>query len=204
MNPDILDEDGQPIPKQTGRVKRFWEWLIANWKVVLPIAVSVTALFVAVWSVCVAKRDSEVTRRLSKLDFRPVLRLYTVLNPTGKIVPFWQVTNTGPVEAVQVKVEMISHRYSPSRQKMFFRLKDSTNTTTIPTIAPEETKGYLIIRIMISSCAVSIGCGRSNRVARALVDSRLSRQPGTDGRSCRRRDCSRSGSSGRPTVARRH
>ena len=40
-----------------------------------------------------------------------------------------------------------------------------------------------LIRILINSCAVSLRCGRSNRIARASTDSMLSYKPGTDSRS---------------------
>jgi hypothetical protein len=68
--------------------------------------------------------------------------LYSLFKSVGKIPSHWELTNTGPVEAIQIKVEMISYRYFPEKQKFLMALKDSSNTTTISKIAPQETKSY--------------------------------------------------------------
>lgn len=148
MNRQILDDEGQPIPRRTTCLKRLEESLVAKWKVILPIVmsclVSVAALAVSIWSAHVATRDSEVTRRLSKLEFHPVLELQTVLNPVGNITPFWQVTNTGPVEAVQVKVQFFTHWYSSKLDMIQIAGKTGGPGTTsiIETIKPQEVKGF--------------------------------------------------------------
>lgn len=150
MNRDILDDQGKPIPRQSTRTARLWDCVRRTWKIWVPIAISmlisVAALAISGLSYRQSAKDSEVTHRLSKLDFRPRLRLYSLLTPVGKIPPHWTLTNTGPVEAVHVQIKMISHRYIPghipNQKKMSMSMLDSTNTTTISSIQPQETKSY--------------------------------------------------------------
>ena len=140
MDPDILDEQGKPISKHNAITTRAVKWLRANWRVWVPMAVSLVALLISGWSAFLSSRNSEVTHRLAKLDFRPILRLNTLFVSIGKIPPHWELTNTGPVEAVHIKVQMISHRYFPTRQMIQISLTGSNETTSISTIAPQETK----------------------------------------------------------------
>jgi hypothetical protein len=142
MNPDILDEQGKPIPKRDAVTTRGVRWLGANWRVWVPIGISFIALLISGWSASLSTRNSEVTRRLSKLGFRPVLRLETLLRPAGKSLPHWQLTNTGPLEAVQIKVQMILHRYFPETKMVQGHVTATWNTSAIPKLEPQETKAY--------------------------------------------------------------
>lgn len=142
MNREILDDQGEPITKQSTRTVRTCKWVTRNWRVWVPIFISLVALVISAWSACQSAKNSEVTRRLSKLDFRPTLRLESLFKAIGKIPPHWSLTNIGPVEAVQIKVEMISHRYIPGQKKMSLSLKNTINTTAISTIPPQETRAY--------------------------------------------------------------
>ena len=140
MNRDILDEQGKPIAKHNAITTRAVKWLGANWRVWVPLGISLVALLISGWAALLSARNSEVTSRLSKLDFRPILRLNTLFVSVGKIPPHWELTNTGSVEAVQVEVQMISHRYFPAKQMIQVSLTGSEETTSIPKIAPQETK----------------------------------------------------------------
>lgn len=146
MNCDILDEDGKPIPRQSTRIVRLWECVRRTWKVWVPIVISiiiaVAALVISGLSYRQSAKNSEITHMLSKLDLRPRFKLYTLFKSTGKIPPQWGLTNTGPVEAVQVKVQMVSHRYFPARQMIQISLTGSNETTAISEIGPQATKSY--------------------------------------------------------------
>jgi len=140
MKPDILDEQGKPIAKNNAIAARAVKWLGANWRVWVPMSVSLVALSISGWSALLSTRNSEVTHRLAKLDFRPILRLNTLFVSVGKIHPHWELTNTGPVEAVQVEVQLISHRYFPVTEKIQVSMTGSDTVTSISTVAPQETK----------------------------------------------------------------
>jgi hypothetical protein len=140
MNSNILDEQGKPVVKRNQFMTRAVKWLGANWRVWVPMGVSLVALIISGWSAFLSTRNNEVTHRLSKLDFRPSLRLYSLFKSIGKTPPHWELTNIGPVEAVQVKVQLISHRYFPTRQMIQVSLTGSDEVTSILKIAPQEWK----------------------------------------------------------------
>lgn len=108
----------------------------------VPISISVVAIAISGWSAFLSTRNSEVTRRLSKLDFRPSFRLASLLKSVGNTPPHWELTNTGPVEAVQTRVQMISHRFFPQTKTIQVSVSASWDTTTTPKIIPQETKSY--------------------------------------------------------------
>jgi hypothetical protein len=142
MDSDILNEQGRAIRKKNTRIVRLFKCAKRNWSVWVPVLISLVALAMSGWSAWQSAKNNQVARRLSKLDFRPTLRLYSLFKPVGKIPPHWELTNTGPIEAIQIKVEMISHRYFPQKKGFMASLRNSINTTTISSIKPQETKSY--------------------------------------------------------------
>lgn len=142
MNSNILDEQGKPVVKHDPITNRATKWLGANWRVWVPMAVSLVALLISGLSLFLYMKNSEVTQKLAKLDFHPILSLDTLFVTIGKIPPHWELTNIGPVEAVQVKVQLISHRYYPTTEMIQISLTGPGGTTSISTIAPQETKSY--------------------------------------------------------------
>jgi len=133
MSHDILDEQGNPIPKWDSMLTRTLRWLGTNWRFWVPIGISLVALLVSSWSALQSTRNSAVTYRLSKLDFRPILVLNTHFAVHGNIPPHWTLTNAGPVDAVQVEVAMISHRYRPPIEKLM-QVLDTPDTTALAKI----------------------------------------------------------------------
>lgn len=140
MGSNILDEQGKPVVKHNAIMARVVKWLGANWRVWIPMSVSFVALLISGWSVFLSTKNSEVTHRLAKLDFRPNLRLHSWFKSIGKTPPHWELTNIGPVEAVQVKVQLISHRYLLTSQEIGLSLTRSDLVTSIPKVAPQEWK----------------------------------------------------------------
>ncbi len=143
MHSDILDDHGKPIPRESWRIIQICKCVGRSWRTWVPILISLGALGISIWSVYVSSKNSDVTQRLSKLDFRPRLRLNTLFKSVGNTPPHWQLTNMGPVEAVQVQVKIFAHRrvsYKTGETKIGMSLYDSSNKTTIPSIIPQETK----------------------------------------------------------------
>lgn len=148
MKRKILNHAGQPTKEQR-KIKIFLNWLIKNWKQWVPILVSAIALSVSLWGIYIANKANEIalknhdiTQKLSKLDFRPIIRLYTLFRPTGKIPPHFALTNIGSVDALQIKVRMFSHRYFPKTEKIYISGSDTANDVIILKLSPQESKAF--------------------------------------------------------------
>ena len=153
MKSNILDEQGKPVVKHNAVMTRAVKWLRANWRVWIPISVSLLAILISGWSAFLSTKNSGITYRLAKLDFRPILSLETLFVSIGKIPPHLELTNIGPVEAVQVKVQLISHRYFPATEMIQISLTGTDETTSISTIAPQETKSCVFPKGWLDSNA---------------------------------------------------
>jgi hypothetical protein len=147
MADGVLDAQGKPFRERKLIATRIWKWARNNWRGA-QIAISLGALVVAVcslavagWSLSVSRKNSELTHRLAKLDLWPQFKLQTLLKSTGKVEPCWWITNTGPVDACQVKVQLVKHFYSPSRRMMEFSVAGSEETAQFPKIAPQGEEG---------------------------------------------------------------
>ncbi|RKY30876.1 MAG: hypothetical protein DRP74_06045 [Candidatus Omnitrophota bacterium] len=143
-----FNHTGQPTEKQH-KIKIFLSRLIKNWKQWVTVLVSVIALGVSITGIYIANKANEIalknhdiTQKLSKLDFRPIIRLYTLFRPAGKIPPHFALINIGPEDALQIKVRMLTHRYSPKREKMYASIANTLYDVVIPKLSPQETKAF--------------------------------------------------------------
>jgi hypothetical protein len=136
----ILNKDGFPL-KQT-LIRRIVDWLRINWKTWIPILISLIALVGSIYSVYISNISITLNNRLAKLNFRPILQLDTTFQSIGKLPPHFSVTNVGPVEAQQIKILRISHRYSSDANKIFASGSASTNDVFIEKLNPQESKSY--------------------------------------------------------------
>jgi hypothetical protein len=156
MNKNILDLNGEPIKEQR-KSAHILNWLGENWKAWLPIAVSIFALGVSVTGYYktnkIALKNYDITQKLSKLDFRPIIRLNTLFRLAGKVPPNFSLTNIGSVEAQQIKVRMITHRYSPETEKIHVVVYGSENDEIIPKLAPQEWKTFKFKDIWLNTNA---------------------------------------------------
>jgi hypothetical protein len=148
MNNQILKHQGKIIQQQS-KMKKSWEWLKINWKLCLPLLISLLAFGVSIWAnyiACnandIASKSHDLTLKISKLDLRPIIELNTLFKSIGKIPPHLSLTNIGPIEAQQVKIRMISHRYIPKQNKILISMSDSSNDIFEEKINPQETKSH--------------------------------------------------------------
>lgn len=148
MNNQILNHEGITIQQQ-GKIKEAWVWLKKNWNLWLPILISIFAFGGAIWANYIASNANKIASnnydlilKLSKLDLRPIIRLYTRFESTGKIPPHLSLTNIGPIEAQQIKIKMLFHRYSPEKNKIIMSKSDSMNDIFVEKIDPQKTKSY--------------------------------------------------------------
>jgi hypothetical protein len=75
-------------------------------KVVALIALVVSVI--AVWQSYLARSDA---RRIAKLDLRPELSVGAQLNADKQLPLYIRVYNAGPVDATQLQVKIVVHRY---------------------------------------------------------------------------------------------
>jgi len=119
-----------------------FRWAGKNWKVWAPISISGLALVVAIHANIISSRNTLVAYRLSKLDFRPIIRLDTLFRSAGKTPPHLTVTNIGSIDALQVKIQMYSHRFFPETGEIQVIVQDSTNNIFIEGIRPQESRAF--------------------------------------------------------------
>jgi len=112
--------------------KTLYNWL----KTWAPIILSIAAISIA----C---SNHELTRRLEKLDFRPGIRLTTFFSPVKDNPSYLTITNTGPVEAVQIRIRMFTHRYFSKTGTVRMSLNNSLHDIDAGKLTPRESKDYI-------------------------------------------------------------
>jgi hypothetical protein len=113
-------------------------WLLRHWNPALTVA----AFIVAIYAVVLNRQQMKITADLSQLDFRPSIRLNTLLNPINKIQPHYTIENVGSVDAVQIRVEMIAHRFFPSSGKIQVQLRNSETEVVIDKLPPQSWRNF--------------------------------------------------------------
>lgn len=94
------------------RASVFFKWLRGNWVGILSLIVAAGAMGYAREANRISADSAKVTRQLAKLGLRPMLRIHGMLNPNGDRLPRLEIQNWGPVDAVHIRVRIITHRYS--------------------------------------------------------------------------------------------
>jgi len=129
------------LPEIVRKAKYILIWAGRNWKIWVPLIASGVAIIVAIHANIISSRNSEIAYQLSKLDFRPLIQLNTLFNPVGKVPPHLTVRNIGPIEAVQVNIQMYSHRFLQTG-KLGVTLRESTNDIFIEKLSPQKGKAF--------------------------------------------------------------
>jgi hypothetical protein len=113
----------------------FWK-AASFWISALSLIVSGIALFFAI----LARED---TRDIHKLDLKPQINLRTYFGKTDKLVPQLTVENEGPVDAVQIDVQILSHRYDESSKSIKVSTYGTPQNWKIPKLSPFQFKTFL-------------------------------------------------------------
>jgi len=90
----------------------------------------------------IASQNNELTKKLEKLDFRPILRINSLFKAIGKLPAHFTITNVGPIEAQQIKIKMYGHRYFTQTNNINISGTNSTNDIYIKKLLPQETKAF--------------------------------------------------------------
>ena len=95
------------------------------------------------------------THAIGRLDLKPQLRLRTTFMQIGDIPPRFTIFNEGPIDAVQMKIDLMTHRYLEAEDKTkkarLVTIWGTDTTWTIPKLPPvfaksiEFPKGWLAI-----------------------------------------------------------
>lgn len=148
MNNQILNHEGKII-RQQQKIKKVLGWLKKNWNLCPPILISIFAFGGAIWANYIANnankiasKNYDLTLKLSKLDLRPIIRLDTLFKSIGKTPPHLSLTNIGPIEAQQIKIKMLSHRYFLKKNEILISGSNSMNDIFIEKIEPQKIKSY--------------------------------------------------------------
>ena len=107
------------------------------------------ALYGSIIGTC-AWRD---TRATSGLDLKPSLGLKAWFKKIGDTPPHFEVWNEGPIDAVQLEIQLISHRYFPHKKKILVTGSGSNRTYSIPKLSPQQRKGFLFPKGWLNSNA---------------------------------------------------
>ncbi len=123
-------------------------WL-KKWTLWVPILCSLIALFISIWSNMIsreanriASQNNELTKKIEKLDFRPILRIHSLFKTIGKLPPHFTITNVGSIEAQQIKIKMYGHRFFAKTNNINISGTNSTNDIYIKKLLTQETKAF--------------------------------------------------------------
>jgi hypothetical protein len=114
-----------------------------------PIILSGIAILISVGAFIVSGLSYCDSRKLSKLDLRPSIRLQTQFKPVGKIPPHFTVINKGPIDAVQVQVEMYRHCSRPDFKRMTISKHFSMHDKSVKKLEPGDQKSFKFIKSSI-------------------------------------------------------
>jgi hypothetical protein len=110
-----------------------------KWKTYLQligVGLSILALYVS-WRAydnsVLARKDA---RAISGLDLKPKISLNTLFKEINKIPPHYVISNNGPVDALQIEVQLISHRYRKDISKIKVSTTGSDERKIIPKLPP--------------------------------------------------------------------
>jgi hypothetical protein len=103
------------MDNQPQKEKRNWWKLLSGWS---PLIISIISLTVAGYSAVVATGVRRDNRAIAALDLRPQLKLRTFLGAHKKIPRHFTIDNIGPLEAVQIEVQLLSHFYDRKKDRM--------------------------------------------------------------------------------------
>ncbi|MFH2137401.1 MAG: hypothetical protein ABII88_02695 [Candidatus Omnitrophota bacterium] len=118
------------------------QWFKKNWKPVIPIVISIVAICYARSANITAKNNYELSKIIANLNLRPIIRLSTQLRDSGKMPAHFTITNIGPIDALQVKVEMYTHRFIPKTGKFPVSTRDSSHEHYVPKLEPQKPEAF--------------------------------------------------------------
>ncbi len=100
------------------------------------VVLSILALGVS-WQ---AYRNSVVARKdaraISGLDLRPTIGLNTQFTKIAGMPPHYIVSNNGPVDALQLEVQLISHRYHKNVDAIKISVTGTDQRKVVPKVPP--------------------------------------------------------------------
>lgn len=109
---------------------------------VVAILISALALGVSGWAFLVARGARSDARALGHLDLEPRLDIRATPNRTDRDPPYFILRNVGPVNAVQLTIDLISLRYSPKKNSIDVYVSGSEHTQYVEALAPHHEVSF--------------------------------------------------------------
>ena len=100
----LFDHHGKAIELKQPIIRRSMTFLGNNWANML----SILAIGISLWVAINSHLERQQTRALSKLDLRPEIHLRASLDSSSPHLRIW---NTGPLEAIKLRVVLFRHWY---------------------------------------------------------------------------------------------
>lgn len=95
-------------------------------------------------SLSVSEGIRQDNRRVEKLDLEAEIKLDVDFKGFKDIPPHFTIGNSGPIDAVQIVVRFISHRYDSTSEKIRLSGYGSEETFSIDKLAPLEYKSFIL------------------------------------------------------------
>ena len=103
-------------------LKSWLTWFRAwNYKVisqVLALIISVFSLYYAHEANLISENNRTDIRELNKLNIMPIIDLRLHLDSSNKTPPYIEITNSGPIDIIQLEIKLIELRYSTKKEKI--------------------------------------------------------------------------------------
>ncbi len=148
------DQDEKGVASRRGsKAGRAVRWLAARWSTWVPIVLSLLALLVAVDSNRISARNSEVSRKLAKLEFRPRIKLRAFLRSRGRHPPHIVLENVGPIDATRLTVKMYSHRSPTGRWNAYISSTLPGLDVQVERLHPHDSRAFALDEVELKTNA---------------------------------------------------
>lgn len=117
--------------KIKSHIKRYEKIYHVLWKSI-PYILSIIALYISI-------QGQRQARLVERLDLKPILELNTEFRYIKNSPPYVTIKNVGPVEALQMVIQLTSLRYSDLSKSIKMALTDSRWRWEIPELTPLKT-----------------------------------------------------------------
>ena len=138
---ELFDHQGKPIKSKQSIIRRVLLFLRVNWA----NGLSVLAIGISLWAVINSHLSRTQERALAKLDLRPEIHISAWLDGSSPHLRIW---NTGPLEAIKLRVVLFRHTYleKEGKGKIAASISESNVKFLFEKLEPYTTPKVLSIR----------------------------------------------------------
>lgn len=104
---------------------------------IISILISIAALYFAWEANKISRHNRTDLRAIERLDLTPVIQFRAHF---GSVEPFFEITNLGPIEPVQIEIQLFELRYNPDVGEIKFAITGSEATWKFPKLNLNKSK----------------------------------------------------------------